>query len=195
MIAIIAACAENGVIGNRGRIPWKVKGEQIRFRTLTMGNVVVLGRRSFEEIGKPLPGRDIIVVSNTKRFQDKNLITAHSLSEAVFMAGNRDIYISGGAMLYREALTIADRIYLTEIHAAFPGDTYFPVFDKEMFIKTVDARVGGEIPYDYVTYQKTDISGREGRYLSGESFPESQDKPFPEILPAGSYPPGKDQAP
>lgn len=152
MISLIVAYANNQVIGNKGCIPWKIKGEQKRFREITTGNVVIMGRRSYEEIGRPLPNRTTIVVSNTKDFNGDNCFTAKSLDEAIKMAGDRDIYISGGARLYEEALPIVEKMYITEIDCDIEGDTYFPAFDKEQFIKEIDEVVDGEIPYTYVTY-------------------------------------------
>ena len=93
MIALIAALSKNRVIGKEGRIPWKIKGEQRRFKELTTGNVVIMGRRSYEEIGRPLPGRTTIVVSSTKTFTGDNCYTARSLQEAIRFAGDRDIFI------------------------------------------------------------------------------------------------------
>ncbi|MBQ8167602.1 MAG: dihydrofolate reductase [Lachnospiraceae bacterium] len=154
MIALIVAYANNQVIGNKGYIPWKIKGEQKRFRELTTGNVVIMGRRSYEEIGRPLPNRTTIVVSNTKNYNGENCFTAKSLEEAIKMAGDRDIYISGGARLYEEALPIVEKMYITEIDCDIEGDTYFPAFDKEQFVKEIDEVVDGEIPYTYVTYTK-----------------------------------------
>lgn len=154
MIALIAACAKNQVIGNKGCIPWKIKGEQKRFRELTTGNVVIMGRRSFEEIGRPLPGRTTIVVSGTKSFKGENCMTAKSLAEAIELAGNRDIYISGGAKLYEEALPLVEKMYITEIDCEIEGDTYFPAFDQELFSKEIDERHEGEISYTYVTYTR-----------------------------------------
>ncbi len=154
MIALIVAYANNQVIGNKGYIPWKIKGEQKRFRELTTGNVVIMGRRSYEEIGRPLPNRTTIVVSNTKNYNGENCFTAKSLEEAIKMAGDRDIFISGGARLYEEALPIVEKMYITEIDCDIEGDTYFPAFDKEQFVKEIDEVVDGEIPYTYVTYTK-----------------------------------------
>lgn len=154
MIALIVAVSKNRVIGNKGCIPWKIKGEQKRFRELTTGNVVVMGRRSYEEIGKPLPNRMTIVVSNTKNFDDKNCVTVKSLMEAIKIAGDKDIYISGGARLYEEALPLVEKMYITEIDCDIEGDTYFPPFDKEQFVKEVNQKCEGEIPYAYVTYTK-----------------------------------------
>ena len=131
MIALIVAFAKNQVIGNKGCIPWKIKGEQRRFKELTTGNVVIMGRRSYEEIGRPLPNRTTIVVSNTKNFDGENCLTAKSLPEAIRLAGDRDIYISGGAKLYEEALPLVEKMYITEIDSEIEGDTYFPPFEKD----------------------------------------------------------------
>ena len=152
MIALIVAFTKNQVIGNKGRIPWKIKGEQKRFRELTTGNVVVMGRRSYEEIGKPLPNRTTIVISNTKNFDSENCMTAKTLQEAIELSGNKDIYISGGAKLYEEALPLVEKMYITEIDCDIEGDTYFPPFEKEQFVKEINERFEGEIPYTYVTY-------------------------------------------
>ena len=154
MIALIVAYARNYVIGNKGCIPWRIKGEQKRFRELTTGNVVVMGRRSYEEIGKPLPNRTTVVVSRTKVFTGENCYTASSLQEAIALAGDRDIFISGGAGLYKEALPIVDKMYITEIDAIIDGDTYLPRFHEDDFIREVNESFGGDIPYTYVTYTR-----------------------------------------
>lgn len=154
MIALIVAYAKNQVIGNKGHIPWKIKGEQRRFKELTTGNVVIMGRRSYEEIGKPLPNRTTIVVSNTKYFDGENCLTAKSLNEAIRLAGNKDIYISGGAKLYEEALPLVEKMYITEIDCEIEGDTYFPPFESEYFVKEINEKFEGEIPYTYVTYTR-----------------------------------------
>lgn len=154
MIALIVAFANNYVIGNKGQIPWKIKGEQKRFRELTTGNVVIMGRRSYEEIGRPLPNRTTIVISGTKNFDAENCFTAKSLKEALEMAGERDAYISGGARLYEEALPIVEKMYITEIDCDIEGDTCFPAFDNELFDKEINERFEGEIPYTYVTYTR-----------------------------------------
>lgn len=152
MIALIAAYAKNRVIGNNGRIPWKIAGEQKRFQALTTGNVVVMGRHTFEEIGKPLPNRTTIVVSSTQTFIGENCHTVTSLQDAISLAGNRDIFISGGVRLYEEALPMAEKLYLTEIEAIIDGDTYFPIFREAAFQKVFHQNCDGEIPYAYMTY-------------------------------------------
>lgn len=154
MIALIVAYAKNRVIGKGGQIPWKIKGEQKRFKELTIGNVVIIGRRSFEEIGKALPNRDTIVISSTQTYDAHNCMTASSLSEALQIAGDRDVYISGGVQLYKEAIGLVDKMYVTEIDLEIEGDTYFPTFDESDFCKQCNEHISGEIPYTYITYTR-----------------------------------------
>ena len=154
MIALIVAYAHDNIIGNKGKIPWDIKGEKNRFRELTTGNVVVMGRKSFEEIGRPLPDRTIYVISSTKKFEMDGVHTVTSLKEAMDKAGDRDIFISGGERLYKEAIDIVEKMYITEIDLDVEGDTRFPEFDERKFIKTTDKVIDGDIPYRYVTYTR-----------------------------------------
>lgn len=158
MIGLIVAYTRNRVIGNKGQIPWRIKGEQKRFRELTTGNVVIMGRKSYEEIGRPLPNRFNIIVSRTEKYEDENLITVPSLAEAIeYAKKNRpgeDIFLSGGAGIYNEGLPLAEKLFVTEIEATVLGDTYFPEFDESLYEKTIDEHVDGDIPYTYVTYTK-----------------------------------------
>ncbi len=162
MIGLIVAYAKNRVIGNKGNIPWNIEGEMTRFRELTTGNIVVMGRRTYEEIGRPLPNRVNIVISRTKRFEGNDLYTVESLDAALELAKTldqldgvkRNIYLSGGAGVYKEGLHLCEKLYITEIEAEPEGDTFFPEFNEARYIKTVDKRVEGEIPYTYVTYTK-----------------------------------------
>lgn len=150
MIAMIAAYDRNRVIGNNGRIPWQIDGEQRRFKELTMGNAVIMGRRTYEEIGRPLIGRQNIVLSSIGHFD--GCINVRSLEEALCAAQTDDVYIAGGASIYRAALAIADKLYITEIDAVFDGDAFFPEFDEGKFVKTIERQIEGVIPYCYVTY-------------------------------------------
>lgn len=152
MIALIAAYTKNYVIGKKGRIPWKIKGEQKRFKELTMGNVVIMGRKSYEEIGHPLPNRTNIIISRTKEYSNENCFTVKSLQEALKLAGDKDVYIAGGSGLYKEAISIVDKMFITEIETEIEGDTYFPKFDERNFTKEINEHFDGEIPYTYVTY-------------------------------------------
>lgn len=155
MIGLIVAYANNKVIGNKGIIPWKIPGEQQRFKALTVGNVVVMGRRSFEEIGRPLPNRTTIVISRTKNFDAENCITMPSLDDALQMGSGKDVFISGGARLYEEALKIVDKMYITEINLDIEGDTFFPEFDEQSFEKEIEQEIDGVIRYRYVTYSRS----------------------------------------
>lgn len=154
MIGLIVAYGKNRVIGNKGCIPWRIKGEQRRFKELTTGNVVVMGRRSYEEIGRPLPNRMTYVVSRTKNFDQEGVKTVSSIQEAIDLAGDKSVYISGGAGIYKEAMPYVEKMYITEVDLEPEGDTFFPEFNEEDFIREVDEEIDGEIPYKYVTYTR-----------------------------------------
>lgn len=158
MIGLIVAYTNNRVIGDKGCIPWRIKGEQRRFRELTTGNVVIMGRRSYDEIGRPLPNRFTIVVSKTKRYEAENCVTVGSLDEALeYAAANfpdRNVYLSGGAGIYKEGLAYAEKLFVTEIDLDIEGDTKFPEFDTSLYERTVEEEIDGEIPYKYVTFTR-----------------------------------------
>lgn len=138
MLAIIVAYAHNRVIGNKGQIPWQIDEDKKHFKELTTGNVIVMGRRTYEEIGRPLPNRHNIVVSTTATYTAANCTTVTSLQAALDYAAknfpDKTIFICGGASLYREALTLAQKLYITKIDADFSGDTFFPAFNEEDYI-------------------------------------------------------------
>ena len=158
MISLIAAFSKNKVIGKNGVIPWKLKNEKRRFKDLTMGNIVIMGRKTFEEIKKPLPHRITVVLSTTKNFEYKNCFTAKSLEKALEICkekySDKDIFISGGQALYKSALPIVEKMFITEIDTVIEGDTFFPEFNENDFIKTIDAKFNEELPYKYLTYTK-----------------------------------------
>ena len=155
MIGLIVARSKNNVIGKNGQIPWKIKGEQKQFRELTVGNVVVMGRKSYEEIGHPLPNRMNIVVSQSVNYSGENLITVGSLQEAIKEAGKADIYVSGGYGLFMEAIPIVDKMYITEIDIEIKdGDVFFPEFDKEDFTVDVGETAGEDIKYTRMIYTR-----------------------------------------
>lgn len=155
MVGIIAARSINNVIGKDGRIPWKIKGEQKQFKELTTGNVVVMGRRSFEEIGKPLPNRKTIVVSSNKVFEGENLATVGSVKEAIDLAGDEKVFIAGGYGLYKEALPYVDVMYITEVKTVVEdGDVFFPEFNQDDFDVEVASCGGDEIEYTRVIYTR-----------------------------------------
>lgn len=152
MIAIIAACDRNRVIGRDGHMPWHIPGEQRRFRERTLGAAIIMGRRTWQDIGHPLPGRRNIVLSRDPDFAAPGCLIARTLAEALALAGELDAYVCGGAQVYAQALPLADRLYLTEIDAAYPGDTRFPAFDESAFVRELSFACDGPVPYREYTW-------------------------------------------
>ena len=133
IISLIAAMDENRGIGLKGRIPWRLSSDMKRFRELTIGHDIVVGRRTFESIGKPLPGRQTIIVTRNPDFSTEGCLVVHSLDEAVNLArsrGESEAFICGGALIYAEAISRAQRFYLTIVHAQVESDTFFPEWDE-----------------------------------------------------------------
>jgi dihydrofolate reductase len=129
-LSIIAAMAENRVIGVNNTLPWRLPADLRHFRRLTTGHHVIMGRRNYESIGRPLPERTNIVVTRNRDYRAPGCQVRHSLEEALRDAGgDPEVFVIGGAEIYRQALDKADRIYLTLVHATVPGDTFFPEFD------------------------------------------------------------------
>ena len=163
MIGLIVARSKNNVIGKNGNIPWKIKGEQKQFRELTTGNVVIMGRKSYEEIGHPLPNRMNIVVSTTTEYQGDNLVSVKSLEDALLLAKGRDVYISGGYGLFKEALQIVDKMYITEVDLNIEdGDTFFPEFDINDFEVLIGETLGEEVKYTRTFYVRKNELSRFG---------------------------------
>jgi len=136
VVSLIVAVSENGVIGRDGGLPWRLSADLKHFKKTTMGHHLVIGRRTWDEVGKPLPGRTMVVVTRNRRFAPADVLVAHSLEEALDITGDDDEpFIGGGAHIYRMALEndLVDRIYLTRIHADVDGDTFFPEVDLEMW--------------------------------------------------------------
>lgn len=159
MIAIIAAISKNNVIGKDGKIPWKIKGEQSQFKNLTLGHTVIMGRKSYEEIGHPLPGRKTIIVSRSKSVCGENIKIASSLTEAISIAGKDDIYIAGGSQIYNEAISVVDRMYITEIDIVVEdGDAFFPEFNKDDYDMQIIERGGENNIYTRKLYIKKQSS-------------------------------------
>lgn len=142
-IALIAAIADNGVIGRNTALPWHIKSEFQYFRNTTLGHPIVMGRKSFEALGKPLPKRANIIVTRDQAFSAPGTLVAHSLEDGIALGreialkdGVGQVFIGGGADIYRSTLDIADRLYVTEVHMAPEGDTRFPPFDRSQWIET-----------------------------------------------------------
>jgi dihydrofolate reductase len=128
-VTLIAAVARNGVIGADGGIPWRLPGEQLVFKEATMGHTLVMGRATYDSIGRPLPGRTTIVLTRDPDWHADGVTTAASIEEALALAEG-DVYVAGGAAVYEAALPYADEQLLSEIDLEPEGDTYYPDFDR-----------------------------------------------------------------
>ena len=136
-ITLIAARARNGVIGRNNQMPWKIPGEQAYFKKMTMGHPIVMGRKTWESIGRALPGRRNIVVTRNRSYAAPGAQVAGSLDEALALAGDTDqVFVIGGAQLYANAMPRAGRVVLTEIDADFDGDTTMPPLDRGQWRET-----------------------------------------------------------
>jgi len=129
-LALVVAAAENGVIGNANQLPWHLPDDLRRFKELTLGGPMVMGRKTFDSIGRPLPGRTSIVVTRQAGLRIDGCIVVNSLDEALVAAGEvPEVALIGGEELFRHALPRADIIHLTRVHADVPGDTFLPPLD------------------------------------------------------------------
>ncbi|MBE6868060.1 MAG: dihydrofolate reductase [Ruminococcus albus] len=160
MICIIAAVAANGVIGSKGSIPWDIPEDRQYFRNITEGGAVIMGRRTYESIGRPLPNRYNIVVSASADYTGKLLMTVPNLDDAFKKAkryirhkGEGDIFLCGGAEIYRQGLKYADKIYLTELYDEYEGDVYFPEFSRNEF-KCVSCDERLELGLRFCVYER-----------------------------------------
>ncbi len=137
IISIIAAMGNNRVIGINNQLPWKLPADMKFFRATTMGKPVLMGRKTYESIGKPLPGRTNIIITRDLDFHAEGCVVTHSIEEALQQAGaEKEVMIIGGASLYKQVLPLAQRFYLTRVHASFEGDSYFPEFDSKEWSTT-----------------------------------------------------------
>ncbi len=152
MIGLIVAYSKNHVIGINGHMPWNIPEELERFKELTTGNVIIMGRLTHKDIGRILPNRTNIIISNTEKFEGENCYTVSSLEDALKIAGNRDTYIIGGEQLFKDAIEFVDKMYITLIEQEFEGDRYFPDFDETKFNMIVEKKISGDICYKYLTY-------------------------------------------
>ncbi|HSE70017.1 MAG TPA: dihydrofolate reductase [Nocardioidaceae bacterium] len=154
-VVLVAAVADNGVIGRDGALPWHLPGDLAHFRQVTSGNTVVMGRVTFESIGRPLPRRTNIVVTRRPGWSADGVLVADSLPRALELAQPEpgDVMVVGGAQVYAEAMDLADEQVLTEVHQAPPGDTYYPDFDRTAWTETRRERQDG---YDFVWWERSD---------------------------------------
>lgn len=152
IISIVAAMAQNRVIGRNNALPWNLPADLEHFKQLTLGKPIIMGRRTFESLKSVLPGRKNIIMALEKDYDVPGAVVVHSIKEALETAsGAKEVMICGGASIYGQFLPLAQRIYLTLIKQDFDGDTYFPEFDwsdwKE--IERIKNKPGEKNPYEY----------------------------------------------
>jgi dihydrofolate reductase len=164
-IVLIAAVAENCVIGRDNGLPWRLKSDLAHFRTVTMGKPVVMGRKTFLSIGRPLVGRTTIVVSRDRAFAARGVMAAPSLEAALTVArgdalrrGAESIFVAGGAELYVQAMPLAERLVITYVHRAVDGDAFFPAIDRGAWHETArdehEAAAGDDCAFSFVSYER-----------------------------------------
>lgn len=162
MLSIIVAVSENGVIGKDNQLLWKLSADLKYFKNLTTNHAVIMGRKTYESIGKPLPNRKNIVISGNNSFSAEGIEVVSSLEKAIEKAQNSlpndEIFIIGGGTIYKQALSMADKVYLTEVKISIQGDTFFPKLDSEMWkeVSRTSHRADekNEFDYAFVIYER-----------------------------------------
>jgi len=160
-VSIVAAVAENGVIGNKNKIPWLLPSDLKHFREITMDHHIVMGRKTHESIGRVLSGRTNIVITRNRNYKSKGCIVVHTLDEALKLtrkAKEKEAMVIGGGQIYIQAMSLADRIYLTRVKANVAGDTYFPKIEsskwKEINCEQYPADDKNQYPYELCILEK-----------------------------------------
>jgi len=166
-LSIIAALSNNNVIGRDNDIPWRQSTDLKRLKALTMGHHVLMGRKTWETLGRPLPGRVNVVITRREDYGAEGAVVVTSLDEALRIAGeagDAEVFIAGGAEIYQQSMHRADRMYLTRIHADVEGDTFFPEFDDVSEWHLTDsehfeADEKNQYPYSFLTYDRVGTAG------------------------------------
>lgn len=157
-ISIISALAKNRIIGIYNALPWRLPEDLKYFKSLTLGHHILMGRKTYESIGKPLPGRTTVIITRGSYSSQEGAKIAHSLREAIeICGGDEEIFFVGGAELYAQALPLADRLYLTEIQAEVEGDAWFPEFDRGQWHEVSRDKRYDEVSgmdYHFVVYDR-----------------------------------------
>lgn len=139
LLSIIVAVSENGVIGLNNQLIWRLPDDLKRFKKLTLGHPMIMGRKTFESIGKPLPGRQSIIITRDKNFSFEGTIVVHSLEDAVEEAkktGTDEAFVIGGGDIYQQVQEISDKLYITEVHTETKGDTFFKIENPDLWQET-----------------------------------------------------------
>ena len=158
-LAIIVAMAANRTIGINNTMPWRIPEDLRHFKALTMGHHMIMGRKTFDSIGKPLPGRSTVVVTRDRNLKIDGCVMAHSLGDAIAAcAGDEKIFVVGGAELYQQAIPLVDTLYITEIRQDMEGDAHFPDFNRdawqEMSREIRHQETPQPLEYHFVIYRR-----------------------------------------
>jgi dihydrofolate reductase len=157
-VSLIAAVARNGTIGREGRLPWRLSDDLARFKRLTLGHAVLMGRRTWESLGRPLPGRRNVVLTRNASFSAPGCETVNSVEEGRALAAGAELFVIGGAMVYAAFMPFADRLFITHVDCDVPGDVVFPPIDSgqwrivEETPGTMDPR--NTLPHRFTVYEK-----------------------------------------
>ena len=165
-ISLIAAVAENGVIGRKGQLPWRLRSDLQRFKQLTMGHTVIVGRKTWESIGRPLPGRRSVVISRQSGYQAEGVTVVGSVEDAIAtarVAGDDEAFVIGGAEVYQQALPLVERLYLTYVSVEVEGDAFFkPELDMSEWVaissEMHDADANNDHPFTFSVLQRCEPS-------------------------------------
>ena len=160
MISLIVAMDQNRVIGKNNELPWHLPADLQYFKKVTMGHPIVMGRKTFESIGRVLPGRENVIVTRNQDFKAEGCVVLHDIEQIKTFADSRDeeVFVIGGAEIFKEILPVTDRLYITEIHETFEGDTFFPVIDENQWDKissnsgSIDEK--NRYAHDFIILQK-----------------------------------------
>lgn len=158
MISVIVAMSKNRVIGKDNKMPWHLPADLAYFKKTTMGHTILMGRKTFESMGRPLPGRHNVILTRQADYKPEGCTVFHSMEEALEALRGKDLYVIGGAEIIKEFLPIVDKLYLTLIDEEFEGDTFLPEFHPEDWVEV--SRTPGVIdeknryPHDFIVYEK-----------------------------------------
>jgi len=158
-ISVIAALAKNRVIGIENRLPWRLPEDLAHFKALTLNHPILMGRKTFESLGRPLPGRTNIVITRNAHYKPDGCLVADSIQGAIALCADADeVFFIGGAELYAQAIPLADRLYLTEVDIEAEGDAWFPDYDRNAFREVSrQPHTGGKgdaLRFDFVVYER-----------------------------------------
>jgi dihydrofolate reductase len=156
MISIIVAMSENRVIGKDNSLIWKLSDDLKRFKKITMDSTIVMGRKTYESIGRPLPKRKNVIITRDPNYEAKGCVVVNSIEDAI-TESNNDCFIIGGGEIYKQAMPLADKMYVTIVHENFDGDTFFPMIDEkwaEVLVEKNEKDDKNEYNYTFINYER-----------------------------------------